>query len=280
MALDARTTLTAAASLTSVTTVLLVLYRSTRRTYPGFDRWTGASGLVALGFTLLACRGLIPDWLSIVAANTAITTASVVRLWGTREFLGQPPMRRWWWGLPPLVAAALPVLLYGFDTYRGRTAVVLVAIAAPALATAVSFLRAAAGEERLLQRATAALLLLLVAAMALRVAATPALPPSLLSSDHAQTAFLLASALLEAAWNVMFLILNGSRLERELRRALDDVKTLSGLLPICSWCKKVRDDQGYWRQIEQFVSERSDARFSHGICPDCRDRVRAEALLG
>ena len=55
----------------------------------------------------------------------------------------------------------------------------------------------------------------------------------------------------------------------ELQRALDQVKTLSGLLPICANCKKVRDDQGYWHQVEVYIRDRSEAKFSHGLCPDC-----------
>jgi len=55
----------------------------------------------------------------------------------------------------------------------------------------------------------------------------------------------------------------------ELQEALKEIKQLSGLLPICSSCKKIRDDQGYWNQIEAFIQTNSDARFSHGICPDC-----------
>jgi len=55
----------------------------------------------------------------------------------------------------------------------------------------------------------------------------------------------------------------------ELQQALAQVKTLSGLLPICSGCKKIRDDQGYWNRIETYISQHSDAQFSHGICPDC-----------
>ena len=54
-----------------------------------------------------------------------------------------------------------------------------------------------------------------------------------------------------------------------LEQALKQIKTLQGLLPICSNCKKVRDDSGYWKQIESYLQEHSDAKFSHGICPDC-----------
>ncbi len=55
----------------------------------------------------------------------------------------------------------------------------------------------------------------------------------------------------------------------ELQRALGEVKTLQGLLPICAVCKKIRDDKGYWSQIEGYFMEHTEVRFSHGICPDC-----------
>ena len=57
----------------------------------------------------------------------------------------------------------------------------------------------------------------------------------------------------------------------ELQSALGDVKTLSGLLPMCAWCKQVRSDDGYWTKLETYISERSEARFSHGICPECAE---------
>jgi len=63
---------------------------------------------------------------------------------------------------------------------------------------------------------------------------------------------------------------------RELQETLEQVRTLEGIIPICSYCKKIRNDQQYWLQVEQYISERTDARFTHGICPECRDRVFAE----
>ena len=59
------------------------------------------------------------------------------------------------------------------------------------------------------------------------------------------------------------------KLIRDLQAALEQVKQLSGLVPICAHCKKIRDDQGYWQQLERYVSEHSEATFSHGLCPDC-----------
>lgn len=59
----------------------------------------------------------------------------------------------------------------------------------------------------------------------------------------------------------------------ELREALAQVKTLRGLFPICSGCKRIRDDHGYWNQIEVYIRDHSEAEFSHSICPDCVERL-------
>ena len=68
-------------------------------------------------------------------------------------------------------------------------------------------------------------------------------------------------------------LLNRKKVEKELRAALAEVKQLSGLLPICASCKKIRDDKGYWNQIEGYIQEHSEAVFSHGICPDCMKKL-------
>ena len=68
------------------------------------------------------------------------------------------------------------------------------------------------------------------------------------------------------------------RLIDDLHKALANVKQLSGLLPICASCKKIRDDKGYWNQIEAYIRDHSEAQFSHGICPDCAEKHYAEFL--
>jgi len=62
------------------------------------------------------------------------------------------------------------------------------------------------------------------------------------------------------------------RLIAELQQALSNVRTLHGLIPICASCKRIRDDQGYWRQLEVYICEHSDADFSHGMCPECAEK--------
>jgi len=68
------------------------------------------------------------------------------------------------------------------------------------------------------------------------------------------------------------------RLVDELQRLLGEVKTLTGLLPICSYCKKIRDDKGYWNQIELYIGEHSSANFTHSVCPDCASHHYSDFL--
>jgi PAS domain S-box-containing protein len=63
------------------------------------------------------------------------------------------------------------------------------------------------------------------------------------------------------------------KLIQRLNKALKDVKTLGGLIPICSSCKKIRDDKGYWNQLENYFEQHSTALFSHSLCPDCMDEI-------
>ena len=65
---------------------------------------------------------------------------------------------------------------------------------------------------------------------------------------------------------------------QKLEKALSEVKELSGLLPICSFCKRIRDDQGYWSQLENYIRDHSKAEFSHGLCPDCAEKAYPECF--
>jgi len=82
------------------------------------------------------------------------------------------------------------------------------------------------------------------------------------------------------AWSMVVLIIARKNHEEEKERAiierektLDEVKILRGLLPICASCKKIRDDKGYWTQIESYIANHSEAQFTHGLCPDCAKKL-------
>lgn len=106
---------------------------------------------------------------------------------------------------------------------------------------------------------------------------------SIIDSTNRQIKHLIVShlviwALVLVGIYVSFLRLRKDSDEREnlideLQVALNDVKTLSGLVPICASCKKIRDDSGYWEQIEYYIERHSNAQFSHGVCPECAEKL-------
>jgi hypothetical protein len=75
-----------------------------------------------------------------------------------------------------------------------------------------------------------------------------------------------------------FLLTKERETAQALRDAVSQIKTLSGLIPICASCKKIRDDKGYWNQLEAYIQQHSEAEFSHGICPDCMKKLYGVAL--
>jgi hypothetical protein len=64
-----------------------------------------------------------------------------------------------------------------------------------------------------------------------------------------------------------------------LARAISEVKKLSGLLPMCANCKKIRNDEGYWQQVEDYITKHTEAEFSHGLCPDCAKKLYPELAM-
>jgi hypothetical protein len=105
-------------------------------------------------------------------------------------------------------------------------------------------------------------------------------------------AVLHAFAIEMVPWSISFALFNGiiglyygtrkaEKIAREelivnLQKALADVKILSGMMPICAWCKKIRTDEGYWQQIEAYIKNHSDLDFTHGICHDCAKKEYPE----
>ncbi len=82
-------------------------------------------------------------------------------------------------------------------------------------------------------------------------------------------------AMLVLARQVMVLM-EFRRVSKHLAASLEHVKLLQGLLPICAWCKRIRDDEGYWARVDSYFHERAGVDFTHSICPDCLERLRSE----
>lgn len=87
---------------------------------------------------------------------------------------------------------------------------------------------------------------------------------------------LVGLGLLVGQWRVRFARAREQDLARAVAEAVASVRTLRGMLPICASCKNIRDDDGYWQKIESYLDDNSEARFSHGLCPDCMDKYMSE----
>ncbi len=81
---------------------------------------------------------------------------------------------------------------------------------------------------------------------------------------------------MEALARQVMSLLEYRRVSFQLAQALEEVKVLSGLLPICAWCKRIRDDQGEWSSVEAYLKSQTDTEFTHGICPDCLQKAVPE----
>ena len=103
------------------------------------------------------------------------------------------------------------------------------------------------------------------------------MPVAFVLSSRLPTSALL-HARVQAGVRILELQTNLANRVKELEEALSQIKQLQGLLPICSYCKKIRNDQDYWQQVDHYITEHSEAKFTHSICPECYDRITEQEL--
>jgi hypothetical protein len=285
MQLDPRTLLMTLTISTALLGFYLVFYQATRKTYTGFRMWVFGTVLMGIGALLLAFRGEVPTGLSIVLGNVAYPAGGVFLLLGTKRFLELPSPGKTLWAIPLITMLGLSFFYWVYDLAAIRGMVMSLGLASVGLPTAWLLWRHAPDSSKALYYFTSF-------AMAIANIALPARsliwwivdPEVQLLTQHAfQTIYLFIAMFAQITWTFGFVMMNSQRLEDDLRqsrsdlseanqyleKALKEVRQLGGLLPICSNCKKIRDSEDYWHQVEVYISSHSDARFSHSICPDC-----------
>lgn len=263
-----------AAALTTLALAFL-FYWATQRTYPGFVHWAAALAALAIGY--LARRPGPPGAASragLVVTVLGCLLGVALRLDGTLRFVRATRLPRGLYAAP--FAAAVAALVLGS---RAGLVVAFLALLAAAAAYQAWVLLGAARPDRNLLYAGLGALHAATAALVLAASARALLGPGQelpLGASGPLHAYLGAVIALEVARAAGLLMANGQRVEAELegvlaelRRSLAEMKTLRGLLPICSHCKRLRDEHGVWHRLEEYISARSEAEFSHGICPEC-----------
>ncbi|MBU2549015.1 MAG: hypothetical protein KKB20_11415 [Proteobacteria bacterium] len=262
----------------------LVFFQAHQKTYPGFGLWTAATLAIALGYTLLMFRPVMPLGLNIVVTNGLFFLGVVLRLAGVVRFMSGRRLTAIWYGALLSCLALQAYFYFVQDKIALRTLIIGVFIFIVSVRCVREVVRFAPKESRPLYLAAGAIYALSGLINMIRAVSIMLVRQySLFDSGKVNIAYFLMMMVFELGWGLTFLMMNSQRLESELRgsekslfstvarleKTLAEVRTLQGFIPICSSCKKIRDDAGYWQQVEKYISDHSGAQFTHGICPEC-----------
>jgi len=259
----------------------MLLYVDLRRkTYPGFRNFVYCSIAGFLGFGLLATAGLTTPFLSSVLAYSLSVLSIGFTARGLDRFMGIRKGDLLYY-LPTAILAAILILVTKATSLANAATFAAAAVAA--LEYAYCLRRVAVDLKRRLGF-TNGVVILFVAANAAwfafrSVAAVNVTGPvhDILRSTFVTRLSFLVILLNNIGLMTGLIVLNAQRIESELKAALEEVQTLRGIIPICSSCKKIRNDKGYWQQVEHYFQEHSQAEFTHSICPECLKKLYPDA---
>jgi hypothetical protein len=244
---------------------------SAHRVPRGFTVWKYSQLAIALGSGLVAARGIIPDWASIVVGNVLLLSGLGLTTDGFGRFYGLKRRIPVWADVCVVLLAGVLFAIWSKSSLNAR--IVVAGTVAAYFVARTGLEPLASGEARgsSPQRVLTALNVTAAALSLVRVAWAIWGPRYTYASREGWTAIVpgLSFVTVNATSMYIALYLTFARSERDLRAVQARVKTLAGLLPICSHCHKIRNDQGYWLKLERFIVEHSEAQFTHGICPEC-----------
>ncbi|MHC1697792.1 MAG: hypothetical protein AB9919_06995 [Geobacteraceae bacterium] len=291
MLLDVRTLFVADAVTTVFIGLALLFYGKKRKTYPGFNHWMLGSLIVSASYVATFLRGTIPELLSIMLVNGGFVLSGVVRLDGVLRFLRGKKLHWLLYCLPVVAMATAAYFTLAHDDMAIRLIFLTFWGCLLLWSTATIFVFSAPAASRSLHLIAAVITFLYGVSMLSRTVFFVLDPPALLfENTHFNSIFFLSVLIFEIWSGLLIMMLNNQRMEEELlvshaalqshvvelEKVLSEVKVLKGLLPICSSCKKIRDDQGCWNHLEDYIDTHSEATFTHGLCPGCALQMQKE----
>jgi hypothetical protein len=248
----------------------------TARSYPappkGIRLWALACCGIGVAWTLSASRGAIPDVFSIILSNALAMLAFVTFFHAIKKLKEESfDQRPFYAGIGMVV-----VLLIYFNYYEpniwARSILVSAFGATVGLFCAVKLLFERKGVDFFSHKLTGVVFLFCSLVGLFRIFYLVFINPSIQSifEENLMQDFHICSLFIGVVILTFgFMLMINDKINSELTTALAEVKTLSALLPICSYCKSIRDDQDSWHSIEAYVTRHTDSRFSHTFCPDC-----------
>lgn len=250
----------------------------TRKTYPGFGIWTLSSFFSFAGLLFIGLRGILPEPLSIMLANAFLFSSVWLLSTGMIRF-AQLPASEW----PHFIAFIACMLAASYFTFIqpsvGHRIILFSAFLALGVVRLVYMLSQSSAPYMKGSR------VLILGGCVLGLVWT-IIRIGYIGTYHMDSQDFLAASVI----NGMTLLINSccylaiffglsalnfQRVEYDLIQARNEVKALKGIIPICCHCKKIRDDKGYWNQVEAYIRDHTDAEFSHGFCPECYTKTVA-----
>jgi hypothetical protein len=271
-------TLTVAALATWVLATGLMLFKwRTGKTYPGFGHFVASISSVTIGSLLILFQGIKP---LMSVGSGLVNLGALYALFGARRFLQiERSTIPYWLGLV-LTHILHTISLFIYPDVNMRILVMSAFVSASCLLAGLELIRRRPSYLRTSCTFTACALFINGLSFAFRASVVILQPvQTYFDAGVVQNVGFMASLVTAMLSSWGYVMMNSQRLEHdlevasdELRTSLNDlqqrtgeIKVLSGLLPICASCKKVRDDQGYWQQIEGYIHDHSEAQFSHGL---------------
>jgi len=254
-----------------------------RKTYPGFGSWLCGVSFHTAGMLLLALRGHIPDVLSVVAANLFIALYLVLLTRGATAFVGGRQRTGVQVISMAFLLGASSYFTYVIPSVSSRIVIFSSVMIPYGIWVGWIIIRRVPVLLRsmnwFLTVAVVAFVCWLIARIVLTLLFERAMD-ELMSPSFVQGVSFVVFAGLNVLCILGLITLNFQRVEDDLLRSVDEIKTLRGIIPICSSCKKIRDDQGYWKQLEAYMRDHADITFSHGICPECTEKLYSTVGTG
>lgn len=287
MLLDVKTLVISLTVISTMLGLVLCFYWTVRKTYHGFGFWVVGTLLSAAGYFLLVLRTEIPLGLSVLGSNLLFSGAAVCKLDGVRRFIQDRALGKAYYALPFLMTGASAEFYYGSDQIAVRVFILSLVVSAIALAVAWQLIRYAPAAYHLTYYTSGGVYVVLAFAIMFRALAWLGNPGhNIWITNSYNTLYFLFMTIFEVASAFVFVIITGQRTEARLHdanlaldqniakliKAMSEIKMLQGILPFCSFCKKIRDNRGYWEKVDIYIHKHSGADISHGICPECLEQ--------
>lgn len=269
MNLDVRTLSFVAAINAFILFLWLLSIFTGRKKYPGANEWIVSALFLFAAMAAISFRGILHDALTVVLGNTCFIASFVLVDFGLRRFADDRPAFILYIAATSLIAVSFIYFTFFEPQVAIRIAIISCSISAfcvrLAWYTHSRIRRIVMGRTTLLVTVFALLGLWDLTRAVLTLLYEPAI------NDFMKSGLIQSTTVL--TFNAASILIYAGLVTVHAQRLENELKTLEGFLPICASCKKIRDDRGYWKQVEEYIEHHTDATMTHTICPNCAHKL-------